>query len=382
MPEAITWVAPGALSGKKPKIMPKPGTGDASAYVQLLQYAIQSITAVTGFNMELLGQQDQDQPGILEHMRKQAAMTVLAVLFDSLRGFLKIVGRKRLFYLQNRMSDGRLIRIVGRDLTKVVPLMKDKTAGTYDVIVSDAPTSPNMKEATWAIMQPMLVAFKDVLVSNPVILAQVLEYSPLPSALTEAIKQAAIAQKNDPENQQYNQIIKHLGIAKEVAAINKDQSTAEMNNAKAGSSSATASYDLAMAQNLLAKNDMDGFNHHIQAMAEAAKAEKAKADAAKTNVQAAREAQGLHHDAQAHGMDMAERTQSLRQGAGDGAVDAHRAITDRLHAHLAARAQQADEINQAHGRVIDTIGAHAGMIQAQAAAHKALNPPIPARPAA
>jgi hypothetical protein len=381
-PEAITWAAPGALSGKRPKIMPKPGQGDASAYVNLLQYAIQSITAVTGFNMELLGQQDQQQPGILEHMRKQAAMTVLAVLFDSLRGFLKIVGRKRLFYLQNRMSDGRLIRIVGKDLRKMVPLMKDKTAGTYDVIVADAPTSPNMKEATWAIMQPMLVAFKDVLVGNPVILAQVLEYSPLPSSLTESIKEAALAQKNDPQNQQYNEIMKHLGIAKEVALINKDQSTAEMNNAKAGSSSATASYDLAMAQNLLAKNDMEGFNHHIQAMAEAAKAEKAKADAAKTNVQAAREAQGLHHDAQAHRMDMAERSNALRQSAGQGGVDMHRALTDRIHAHIAARGQQADEAHQAQQGMIGMMGAHAGLISAAAQMHKAKNPPMPARPAA
>jgi hypothetical protein len=369
-PDAITWLAPGALSGKKPKIMPKPGQGDASAYVQLLQYAIQSITAVTGFNPEILGQQDQEQPGILEHMRKQAAMTVLAVLFDSLRGFLKLVGRKRLFYLQNRMSDGRLVRVVGKDLTKAVPLMKDKTAGTYDVIVSDAPTSPNMKEATWAVMQPLLVAFKDVLIGNPVILAQVLEYSPLPSALVENIKSAALASKNDPQNQQFEQIIKHLQIAKEVAGINKDQSTAEMNNAKAGSTGATASYDLAMAQNLLAKNDMDGFNHHIQAMAEAAKAEKAKADAAKTNIQAAREAQGVHHDAQAHELDVAERTQNLRQGQNAGTVEMHRALTDRIHAHLAARKQGSDEVHQAHDRAISTIGAIAGMHKDLAAAHR------------
>jgi hypothetical protein len=55
---------------------------------------------------------------------------------------------------------------------------------------------------------------------------------------------------------------------------------------------------LAMAQNLLAKNDIEGFNHHITAMAEAAKAEKAKADAAKSHVQAQREAVGIHTDLQ------------------------------------------------------------------------------------
>lgn len=369
-PDAITWMAPGALSGKRPKIMPKPGQGDASAYVQLLQYAIQSITAVTGFNMELLGQQDQEQPGILEHMRKQAAMTVLAVLFDSLRGFLKIVGRKRLFYLQNRMSDGRLIRVVGKGLAKVVPLMRDKTVGTYEVIVADAPTSPNMKEATWAVMQPLLVAFKDVLIGNPTILAQVLEYSPLPSALVENIKEAALAQKNDPENQQFTQIIKHLQIAKEVAGINKDQSTAEMNNAKGGATSATATYDLAMAQHLMTSGQFDKLGQHLQAMKTAADAEKAKSDAIKSNVQAAREAQGLHHDAQAHGMDMAERGHALANANGDVRVSQHKAVTDRIHAHLAARQQQFDQQDQQHGRLIDTIGALAGMHKDMAAAHR------------
>jgi hypothetical protein len=38
--------------------------------------------------------------------------------------------------------------------------------------------------------------------------------------------------------------MKQLAIGKLTAEINKDQSIAEMNNAKAGSTSATAAYDL------------------------------------------------------------------------------------------------------------------------------------------
>jgi hypothetical protein len=94
--------------------MPKPGTGDASAYVALLQYAVQAIPQVTGVNFELLGQQDIQNPGVVEAMRKQAGMTVLATLFDSLRRYRKILGRIRLQVIQTRMSDGRIIRIVGQ----------------------------------------------------------------------------------------------------------------------------------------------------------------------------------------------------------------------------------------------------------------------------
>jgi hypothetical protein len=166
-PEAITWMAPGALSGQKPKIMPKPGQGDASAYVNLLQFAISSIKDVTGINLELLGQQDQNQPGILEHMRKQAGMTVLATMFDSLRGFLKIIGDKRLFYLQKRVPVGTFMNVVGGNNPRVVQLAQEHKTGRYSVIVDDAPTSPNQKEANWAVIQPMLVAFKDQLMGNP-----------------------------------------------------------------------------------------------------------------------------------------------------------------------------------------------------------------------
>lgn len=333
-PESITWVAPQALSGQRPKIMPKPGQGDASAYVNLLQYAISSITAVTGINLELLGQQDQNQPGILEHMRKQAGMTVLATLFDALRGFLKIVGRKRLFYIQTRVPDGTLIRVAGQEYTAAVQITKDKTTGRYDVVVDDAPTSPNQKEANWQVMQPMLVAFKEELAANPDLLIMALEYSPLPTPFVSGLKKVMLAKQQDPQQQQYAETMKQLAISKLTAEINKDQSIAEMNNAKAGSTGATASYDLAMAQNLLAKNDIEGFNHHITAMAEAAKAELNKANAAKAQVQAKREAVGMVTDVQQHHADMASTAADTHATHTSTVTDAHRAVTERMKAHL------------------------------------------------
>jgi hypothetical protein len=60
----------------------------------------------------------------------------------------------------------------------MVPLAKDKTTGLYSVIVDDTPTSPNQKEANWAIMQPMLAVFKEQLMGNPQVLIMVLRYSP------------------------------------------------------------------------------------------------------------------------------------------------------------------------------------------------------------
>jgi hypothetical protein len=348
MPEAITWLSPGALSGAKPKIMPKPGQGDPSGYVQLLTYAVQSITAVTGINLELLGQQDQNQPGIVEHMRKQAGMTVLATIFDSLRGFLKIIGRKRLFFIQTRVPDGTMVRVAGAEYTGVVQVTKDKTTGTYDVVVDDAPTSPNMKEANWAVMQPLLTIFKDQLSANPELLLLALEYSPLPTPFVDAMKKA-MAQKTDPNQQQFQETMKQLAISKLTAEINKDQSTAEMQNAKAGATNSTATYDLAMAQNLLAKNDIQGVEHHISAMSASAKAELDRANAAKAVADAHQKMQQGQMDQTQHTSDMVDalhsRAMDRHQTALDTAglaVDHQKALTDRLHAHIAARQQTLD----------------------------------------
>lgn len=192
-PEGITWAAPGAIA--KNKIMPKPGGGFPNGYMQLMEFAISSIRDVPGINLELLGLRDANQPGILEAQRKQAAMTVLATLFDSLRRFRKMVGRIRLYFLQNNFSDGRLIRIVGPEGEQAVPLVKERTTGKYDVIVDEAPTSPNQKEQNWQIIMSILPAFREQIASSPELVLEIAKASPLPSALVDAIG-AAINKPN------------------------------------------------------------------------------------------------------------------------------------------------------------------------------------------
>lgn len=250
-PEGVVWMSKGALSGQHgPKIQPKPGSGLPSGYLELMQYAVDALRTVSGINLELLGQKDINQPGVLEAQRKQAGMTVLATMFDSLRRSRKQIGRIRLFFIQNFFSDGRLIRVTGPDGAKIVPLLRDMTLGEYDVIVDDTPTSPNQKQANWAIIISILPAFKDQLVQRPDILSLLLEYSPLPSKVVEALKAAMM---QPPPDQPFQEQMKQLEIAGKVAAINRDQSTAEMQNAKAGATQATALYDEAMARDLLTK---------------------------------------------------------------------------------------------------------------------------------
>ena len=80
---------------------------------RLMEWAVGALPQVTGVNMELLGLQDRNQPGVLEAQRKRAAMAILAPLFNSLRRHKKERGRLVLHHIREDLSDGRLIRVVG-----------------------------------------------------------------------------------------------------------------------------------------------------------------------------------------------------------------------------------------------------------------------------
>lgn len=194
-PSSITIVNPGGLG----KIQPKNPVQFPAGIDHLMQFAISSIRDVSGVNLELLGMAAKDQPGILEHQRKQAGMTILAGFFDSLREYRKDQGKLMLYYITNFLADGRLIRIGGPNEAQYVPLVHEPGLVEYDVIVDETPTSPNQKEQAWAtIVQMMPFLAKTGL--PPQVMLEVLKYSPLPSSLVSDVTKAIQSQppKVDP----------------------------------------------------------------------------------------------------------------------------------------------------------------------------------------
>lgn len=201
-PSAIAWLKRGAIAGNK--LMPKPQPPNTGNQDALIEFAITSIRDTSGVNLELLGASDRNQPGILEHQRKQAAMTILAGLFDSLRRYRKEQGRLLLFYITKYLSDGRLIRIGGPEEAQYVPLIRNQNVTKYDVIVDDTPNSVNLKEQTWAALTQMMPMLARMPIPAPVWLS-VLKYSPLPSSLvseiTKLIQDQPQQQQPDPKVQ-------------------------------------------------------------------------------------------------------------------------------------------------------------------------------------
>jgi len=249
-PDAITFTNEGAIS--KNKIMQKPGVGIPTAYVNLLEFAISSIRDVTGINLELLGMRDANQPGILEHQRKQAAMTILATMFDSLRRFRKNVGRVRLHFIQDYLADGRLIRITADNGDMMaIPLIRDKTAGEYEIIIDDSPTSPNQKQETWQFLMQLMPVFKGMM--TPEAAVSMLEYSPLPAKLVQQFKSMIQQQGSSPEAQAERQLGQRAAIAK----IAKDEASAAEMLARADGDRAQGMLDLANAAAAGAQADLD-----------------------------------------------------------------------------------------------------------------------------
>jgi hypothetical protein len=157
---------------------------------------------VTGVNVEILGQQQSaNRAASLDLQRKQSAMIILQPLFDSLRRYRKEQGRLLLYLIENYLSDGRLIKIVGGDEAQYVPLVRQPGLTTYDVIVDESPSSPNQKEATWSMLQQILPVVGKML--PPATWLALLKYSPLPTSaqkdISDSIQQSQQNQPPDPE---------------------------------------------------------------------------------------------------------------------------------------------------------------------------------------
>lgn len=191
--ETITWTNPGAVSGGK--VQPKPSTPMPEGFSRLLDFAVNSINDVPGVNMELMGLVGANQPGVLEGMRKQAGMTILAVFFDAIRLYRKDQGRVMIEYIREHISDGRLVRVLGPEGAQYIPLIKDPQALTFDVVVDEAATSPNNKERVFALMTQLAPVFQQAGMPIP---PDILDYSPLPSALAETWKRFATENKQLP----------------------------------------------------------------------------------------------------------------------------------------------------------------------------------------
>ena len=189
--DSVLWVEDGALSGGR--IQPKEFGGYPNSLDKLMQFAIQAIRDCTGVNLEMLGMVGHEQAGMLEIERKKSALTILAPLVNSLKRYRKRQGRILLTLMAEMYTPQQVSRITNRQ----VPFWTDESVRKFDLVVDDAPTSPNLKHETWQAMQQMLPAAMRAGMPIP---PSVIKYSPLPDQAADEWIQYIDQQKGeDPE---------------------------------------------------------------------------------------------------------------------------------------------------------------------------------------
>lgn len=222
-PDGMIEVKHGVLArgGLQPRVAPPLPQGLQS----LMEFSIESLPQVSGINLEMLGLVQREQAGVLEQQRKRSGYAILAVFFDALRRYRKIQGRVLLEYITKYISDGRLIRIKGKDGEQFVPLVRQPGATKFDIVVDESPMSQNQKEMVWSMLVQMMPLLKDAPI-GPDVWAKMIEYSPLPSSLSAQISKA-LTTPPPPDPMQ------ELEVQHKQAIVEKDKSAASLNYAKA-----------------------------------------------------------------------------------------------------------------------------------------------------
>ena len=228
-PDAAIELKRGAISGQSVAVTERKPSVFPAGTEKMMEFALNNLPQTSGINLELLGLVEREQPGVLEMQRKKAGYAILAVFFDSLRRYRKSKGRLRLYFIQNYISDGRLIRIKGKDSTmKYVPLVKQQDTATYDVIVDEAPMAPNQKEQTWAMLQAMMPLLAKLNVP-PEIWSIMIENSPLPSSVSSKINEVISkqAQEQPPPDPEMIKVQAQLEADKAKMAMEAEQAQQE-----------------------------------------------------------------------------------------------------------------------------------------------------------
>lgn len=224
-PSRPSYVTKGALVAGK--VQPKPPGHYPEGMDRLMTFSVDALPQVSGINAELLGMTNRDQAGVVEYQRKQGALAIVAWFFDALRRYYQEAGELMLPMIRDLIADGRLILIAGEEGAQYVPLLKEPLSQEFDLIVDEAPTSVNMQEKMWAVLQQIVPLALQMGMKVPL---EVLDYVPLPAALTEKWK---AEMKPSPQQIQQSEMQNQIRTRQETAKAAKDETAAQLNSAKA-----------------------------------------------------------------------------------------------------------------------------------------------------
>ncbi len=313
----VTWVEDGSLASPNgPRIQPKPQNQFPAGFHQLMEFAFQMIQTVPGVSPELLGQTDRDQPASLEYQRRQAGMTILQPLFKNLKRYRKEQGHVVLYILQHHLDDETMVRILGDEEAQYIKMgaIRQQAADVkYDIIVDDAPTSPNQKEMVWAMISDR---FWDMPLQEQMVF---IKFSPFPTSVVQELQKMAQdpslqAQQQLQQGMQQAEVAEKTAKAK-LAAAQAEQALANAHKLamEAGTGDPAAQQEAVLAQQKFEQEMVQAqFEHQAKIAEHHAKMEEHKVKIATMQHDANLKAQSAQLEQARFGMDQ-QKAQTEQQ---------------------------------------------------------------------
>jgi hypothetical protein len=146
--------------------------------LELAPTRLQNMRDISGVNVDLMGNNVKDSPGVVMELRRKQALTVLQTLFDNLRLARRTLGQVLIAFIQQYMADGRQVRVVGQPNAQFVVAAKDLQFAKFDAVVEDSPDSPTDKMATMYILQTTLPILAKMGIPIPPSFVDLLPISP------------------------------------------------------------------------------------------------------------------------------------------------------------------------------------------------------------
>jgi hypothetical protein len=136
--------------------------------VDLAMSRMQSMKAISGVNTEMTGERVAGDAGVAMEMRKKAAMTILATLFDNHRLAKKVLGKLLIVYIQAFMPMGRRIRVIGpKDAPEYAQFTQDLQFARFDAVVDETEATVNDRIQTLTLLQTVLPTLIDAGIPIP-----------------------------------------------------------------------------------------------------------------------------------------------------------------------------------------------------------------------
>jgi hypothetical protein len=162
---------PGAMleyNAQKGKPEPIPQPQLPRQLVELAMSRMQQMKAISGVNTEMTGERVASDAGVAMEMRKKAAMTILATLFDNLRLAKKVLGKLLIVYIQAFMPMNRRIRVLGpNDAPMYAQFTQDLQFARFDAAVDETEATVNDRIQTLTLLQTVLPTLIDAGIPIP-----------------------------------------------------------------------------------------------------------------------------------------------------------------------------------------------------------------------